>query len=206
MYNAHDNEDDVKLEPRPEFDEIQKVSFKSYHPFTNDLFDDKSIINLFQYFFKLFNTHYEPVYIVNMLRQYFIDNKINPSNTFKQLIHHKDQIYFSSMIGYFYQFRIGTDISYRFAIKFYSRSNLQVKKSLSNSNLFSELIENNWIIGKISLAYLYFYGIGVKKDIDKAFLLYNEVAKNNYGLGQYFVGKCFEEGYGVEKNNKKAFE
>ncbi|CAG8590271.1 13421_t:CDS:2 [Gigaspora rosea] len=42
-------------------------------------------------------------------------------------------------------------------------------------------------------AYLYFYGFGVKEDLEKAFILYNEAAENNYGLGQYFVGKCFEE-------------
>ncbi|KAF0479090.1 kinase-like protein [Gigaspora margarita] len=134
--------------------------------FIEDLSDDEFILNLFKYFIKIYNEHYEPVYIVNLLRQYFKDNNKKSFEIFNQLIHHRKQIYFTSMIGYFYQFGIA----------------------------------------KISLAYLYFYGFGVKEDMEKAFILYNEAAENNYGLGQYFVGKCFEEGYGIEKNINEAFD
>ncbi|CAG8758669.1 24979_t:CDS:2 [Cetraspora pellucida] len=183
-------------------EEIQKAltnSYNSYIPFKSN---DGFILNLFHYFIKLFNIHYETAYVVNTLRQYFIDNNADPLNTFNKLIHHQNQSYFTSIIGYFYQFGIGTEISYRLASKFYSRSNIQDKKtsySLNNSDslFFNDFIENNYNIGKISLAYLYFYGIGVKEDNQKAFLLCNETIKNNYGLGQYLVGKCFEEGYDV---------
>ncbi|CAG8764746.1 19967_t:CDS:2, partial [Racocetra persica] len=60
------------------------------------------------------------------------DNNTNPLDTFNQLIHHQNQSYFTSIIGYFYQFGIGTEISYRLANKFYSRSNFHDVKT-SNS-------------------------------------------------------------------------
>ncbi|KAF0556233.1 hypothetical protein F8M41_015994 [Gigaspora margarita] len=167
MFNIQGEVNDIKGES----EEIQKASnislesYELYLPFTNG---DVFILNLFLYFIKLFNVHYEPTYIVNTLRQCFKDNNTNPFDVFNQLIHHQNQSYFTSIIGYFYQFGIGTEISYRLANKFYKRSTIQeIKTKKPDLQLINELIKSNQNIGKISIAYLYFYGIGVKEDLQR---------------------------------------
>ncbi|CAG8743748.1 6337_t:CDS:2, partial [Gigaspora rosea] len=155
-FNVQEKVNDIKRELKSESKmDIEKESYGLYIPFTND---DEFILKLFNYFIKLFHIHYEPAYIVNTLRQYFKDNNANPLDIFNQLIHHQNQSYFTSIIGYLYQFGIGTEISYRLANKFYTRSIIQELKT-SNSDLpfINELIENNQNIGKISLACLYLF-------------------------------------------------
>ncbi|CAG8476188.1 5257_t:CDS:2 [Scutellospora calospora] len=105
--NVRKKGDDMKLESE---EDIRKASFESYEShFADNFSDDEFILNLSNCFYKLFNTHYEPAYVVNLLRQYFKDNNTDPKDTFNQLIKHRNQLYFTSMIGYFYQFGIGTE-------------------------------------------------------------------------------------------------
>ncbi|CAG8706925.1 30766_t:CDS:2, partial [Racocetra persica] len=108
----NDKKIESKLKSEVETQTASKSLFEScelHLLYPDDSLDDEFILNLFKYFFKIFNTHYEPVYVVNLLRQYFKDNNKNPLDIFNQLIHHRNQNYFTSMIGYFYQFGIGTD-------------------------------------------------------------------------------------------------
>ncbi|CAG8509246.1 22582_t:CDS:2 [Gigaspora rosea] len=132
-FNFEDFNSDEISENSPNFYSIETKPNISYLKNCDDC-----ILNLFNHFFKLFNNHHTPVYVVNILKQYFKDNNINPVNIFQELINNQCQI---------------------------------------------------------SLAYLYFSGIGVEEDIRLAYLLYYDAAINHFGLAQYFVGHCFENVY-----------
>ncbi|CAG8470422.1 14012_t:CDS:2 [Cetraspora pellucida] len=180
--------------------EILKDSKKLSNPiFSLENCDNMILLNLFNHFFEIFNKHYAPVYVVNMLKQYFKDYNLNPVDIFQKLINLQCISFFTSLIGYFGQFGIGTDVNYQLAISSYihaSKFILNTSTSTSCDVLLCNLVRNNRFISQISLAYLYFSGIGVKEDINLAFSLYNDAAINNFGLAQFFVGQCFENGYG----------
>ena len=55
------------------------------------------------------------------------------------------------------------------------------------------------------LGYCYEYGIGVKKDVNKAFIHYQKSAEMNNPNGIYQVGYCYYLGIGVEIDMHKAF-
>ncbi|CAG8673143.1 9027_t:CDS:1, partial [Scutellospora calospora] len=83
-----------------------KIFQKSLSIEFNNSFNDKFILDLFYYFYDLYNSHFMTGYVANMLKQYFKDNKVDPIEVFNHLIHYKNQSYFTSMIGYLYQFGI----------------------------------------------------------------------------------------------------
>ncbi|CAG8718599.1 1271_t:CDS:1, partial [Racocetra persica] len=118
---------------------------------------DDDILNLFNHFFEIFNNHYAPVYVVNVLKQYFKDNNLNPVDIFHKLINLPCNSFFTSLIGYFGQFGIGTDVNYQLAISSYIHAS---KSSIQNTSscdvLLCNLVRNNRFIGQISLAYSYF--------------------------------------------------
>ncbi|CAG8647961.1 11457_t:CDS:2 [Gigaspora margarita] len=154
-FNSDDFNSDEILENSENFHSIESKPNITYLKNCDDC-----ILNLFNHFFKLFNNHHTPVYVVNILKQYFKDNNINPVNIFQKLINHQCNAFFTSMIGYFGQFGI---------------------------------VKNNRFLGQISLAYLYFSGIGIEENIRLAYLLYYDAAINNFELGalEYdHFGKC----------------
>ncbi|GES81546.1 kinase-like domain-containing protein [Rhizophagus clarus] len=54
--------------------------------------------------------------------------------------------------------------------------------------------------------FLYYNGIILRRDEDKAFGLFLKASKENYPIAQVYLGKCYENGNGIEKNDSKAFE
>ncbi|RIB15198.1 kinase-like domain-containing protein [Gigaspora rosea] len=59
--------------------------------------------------------------------------------------------------------------------------------------------------GILRLGYCYEYGIGVKKDENKAFIHYQKSSNLNNSNGMYHVGHCYYLGIGVKINKNKAF-
>lgn len=56
------------------------------------------------------------------------------------------------------------------------------------------------------IAELYAKGLGVKKDLKKAFALYQLAAAQGYAPAQTQLGVCFIEGFGVDKDEQEAIK
>ncbi|GES81544.1 kinase-like domain-containing protein [Rhizophagus clarus] len=75
-------------------------------------------------------------------------------------------------------------------------------------NKISDWLIKNQISSKYIFfrGFLYYSGIIVKKNEDKAFGLFSKASKDNYSIAQIYLGKCYENGNGIEKDDSKAFE
>ena len=54
------------------------------------------------------------------------------------------------------------------------------------------------------LGYNYQHGIGIKKNVNKAFIYYQKSAELGNADGLFNLGYCYQHGFGVKKNEKKA--
>ncbi|CAG8516956.1 45146_t:CDS:2 [Gigaspora margarita] len=157
--------------------------------------------DIFQLFIDQFNITANSSQTVSKLNQYFENNQINPIIIFDQLT---DQDYNSSMIGYFYEHGIGTEIDYYKAFELYNNSsNNDIKNIVSNPLddllLMNSFKVNNLIIGKTLLGLLYSNGRGVAINKSIAFKLFLEVVEIGSGIGEYYVGTFLN-------NENKSFE
>ncbi|CAG8695933.1 20638_t:CDS:2, partial [Gigaspora margarita] len=111
--------------------------------------------NLLQLFITLFNTTTNSMQIINGLFNHFEIHQIDPSFIFNQFAY---QYYNFSMIGYFHEHGIGTDVDYNKAFWMYKLSseidikNI-LKNNLNNLSLLDNFNVNNYIIGKFLLDY-----------------------------------------------------
>lgn len=55
-------------------------------------------------------------------------------------------------------------------------------------------------------AICYKYGIGISKNLSKAFEYYQKSADLGNSIAMHNLGQCYEEGTGVESDEQKAFE
>ncbi|RIB27581.1 hypothetical protein C2G38_2012042 [Gigaspora rosea] len=172
--------------------------------------DQHSLLQaLLQLFITLFNTTTNSIQIINNLFNYFEVHQIDPSLIFNQLAY---QDYNFSMIGYFHEHGIGTDVDYHKAFWMYKLSSeIDVKNifknNLDNLSLLDNFNINNYIIGKISLGLLYSVGKGVNMDKPLAFKLFLDTAEIGFNIGQYYVASCYLcDDYVVEKDYTKSFE
>ncbi|RIB13964.1 hypothetical protein C2G38_2018823, partial [Gigaspora rosea] len=61
------------------------------------------------------------------------------------------------------------------------------------------------VLGTFNVGRCYQNGIGVKKDVHKAFIYYKKSAEMDDSSGAYNVGNCYLHRIGVEKDEHKAF-
>jgi len=66
--------------------------------------------------------------------------------------------------------------------------------------------EKNDVSAQVALGYMYFKGIGVEKDTQKAFAYYMSASLNGSSLASYCVAMMYKLGAGVEKNIEKYRE
>ncbi|RHZ89552.1 hypothetical protein Glove_13g42 [Diversispora epigaea] len=93
------------------------------------------------------------------------------------------------------------------AFKFFNlAANEIIDTSTSNFSPLKKLHNINKEISTISLADMYFDGLGVEKDTKKAFRIYSKVADEGSFNALNAVAYCYDNGFGVEKNEEKAFE
>ncbi|KAF0511327.1 calmodulin-dependent protein kinase [Gigaspora margarita] len=116
--------------------------------------------------------HLNKIVIVEEFEEYAMEEDgSNPSFIFNQFAY---QYYNFSMIGYFHEHGIGTDVDYNKAFWMYKLSseidikNI-LKNNLNNLSLLDNFNVNNYIIGKISLGLLYSVRKGVDMDKPLAF-------------------------------------
>ncbi|RHZ75208.1 hypothetical protein Glove_216g129 [Diversispora epigaea] len=167
----------------------------------------QTIIKLLDFFIDQFNKQHTDR-VSNVIKNYIKRSNINPVKIFHHLIqlqHHEPYfLYFSSMIGFFYQYGIGTFIDYQLAFKMYSISaNQEIDLSKMNLNYY---VMNNKFIGQISLGIMYTFGNGIQKDTKKAFRIFIKSAKEGSVKALSCIGFCFYTGNGVNKDERKAFK
>ncbi|RHZ60872.1 hypothetical protein Glove_350g58 [Diversispora epigaea] len=142
-----------------------------------------------------------------LVKNYIREHEKNPVEILFEMIRHPSEHLFTSLIGFFYRYGIGTVVDNQMAIKFFNlAANEIVDTSSSNSLPFMKLYNINKEIGAIFLADMYFHGLGVEQDTKKAFQIYSNVADKGSNIALNSMAYCYDKGFGVEKNEEKAFE
>ncbi|RHZ81690.1 hypothetical protein Glove_117g195 [Diversispora epigaea] len=184
-------------------------SFEEEIPSSNSItksndYDVILIKKLFEYFinvFKIQSKEMRPVMIKNYVREY----NLNPVKILHKLIRYPSHYWFTSLIGFFYQYGIGTVKNHQMAFSFFNlASNERIDMKNISSNLSLRKFYNiNKEIGIIYLAHMYIYGIGVEKDLKKGFQIYSKVADEGSNIALTCMAYSYYEGHGVEKNEKR---
>mgnify|MGYP005848216583 CR=1 FL=1 len=71
---------------------------------------------------------------------------------------------------------------------------------------FRALHEADEILGYLGLAKLFLFGLGIKKDYDRAIDHLEIASSRNNSEAKYLIGEMYRHGYGVEKDYNKAKE
>lgn len=67
-----------------------------------------------------------------------------------------------------------------------------------------ELAEKGYPLAECQIGYFYLEGLGVQKDLEKAFYWTERAANHGDRDGQYNLGLFYEDGIGVERDLEKA--
>ncbi|RHZ61002.1 hypothetical protein Glove_350g121 [Diversispora epigaea] len=164
----------------------------------------KKFFEFFINMFKIQSLEMRPIMIKNYVREH----NLNSVKILHKMIRYSSHYWFTSLIGFFYQYGIGTVIDNQMAFKFF---NLAANERLYMKNISSNLslrkfFNINKEIGTIYLAHKYLYGIGVEKDLKKSYQIYSIVANEGSNIALNCMAHCYFNGFGVEKNDEKAFE
>ncbi|RHZ87354.1 hypothetical protein Glove_37g97 [Diversispora epigaea] len=170
---------------------------------------NKSINDLFEFFIDLYEkqtSKMQPIMIKNYIRE---RNK-NPVKVLYEMIKHPSYYWFTSLIGFFYLYGIGTVIDSKMAFEFFSLATNEITDmrnvSFTNPSSTKKLYEINKEIGFIYLANLYLDGQGVEKNMKKAFQIYSKVADQGSLIALNKVAYSYGNGFGIEKNEETAFK
>jgi TPR repeat protein len=80
---------------------------------------------------------------------------------------------------------------------------IDIEKKIGDSNIFQFAKRGN-PVAQYDLAWRYKKGIGVPRNLRKAFNLFHSSALKNYAPAQYQLGLAFREGLGVRENQELA--
>ncbi|RHZ75047.1 hypothetical protein Glove_217g3 [Diversispora epigaea] len=191
---------DVKLENLNKQNEI-----KFDPPFVDVMTEDKGFINdLFEFFIDISINqmlNMQPTMIKNYIREH----KKNPVEILHEMIRHPSYNLFTSLIGFFYQNGIGTVVDNQMAFKFFNLAANEIIDTFS-SNSLRKLYNLSKEISTTLIADMYFDGLGVEKNTNKAFQIYSKAADEGFHIALNCMAYCYGNGYGVEKNEEKAFK
>ncbi|RHZ81725.1 hypothetical protein Glove_117g128 [Diversispora epigaea] len=185
----------------------EEPEIKSYSPF----FDVTTEVNvfikdLFELLIDLFDRQprdIRPITIKNYIREH----KKNPVEILSKMISHESYYLFTSLIGFFYQYGIGTVADYQMALKFFNLAfNQIIDTASSDSSPLRKLYNINKEIGIFSIAYMYLDGLYFEKDAKKAFQIYYKLADEGSNIALNSMAYCYDNGFGIEKNEEKALE
>ncbi|RHZ77878.1 hypothetical protein Glove_169g47 [Diversispora epigaea] len=184
-----------------------EIQFDSFVDGTTEV--NVFINDLFEFFIDLLkkqNPKIRPI----MIKKYIRECNKHPVKVLYEMINHQSYYWFTSLIGFFYMYGVGTVNDNKMAYKFFSLAANQVidiKNASPNSLLLQKKLHNiNKEIGSIYLVTMYLKGMGVRKDMKKAFRICSNVADEGSVVALNYLALIYENGFGVEKNDEKAFE
>ncbi|CAB4489044.1 unnamed protein product [Rhizophagus irregularis] len=150
------------------------------------------------------------------------NNNKEPEKVLKMMINHKvSKYWFTSFMGFFYQFGIGCELDKGKSVELYLLAignNSEIKNDSLNEDFdfdqlnydkdtFNYLTNKNIIIGKYLLSIFYYKDIILDINYKRNKLLSLEIlTKNNDLEAQYNLAVCYQSGDGVKSNYRKAFE
>ncbi|RHZ66078.1 hypothetical protein Glove_309g49 [Diversispora epigaea] len=139
-----------------------------------------------------------------MMENYIKEHKKNPVEVLYEMISHPSHSWFTSMIGFFYLNGIGTVTDNQMAFKFFNKAaNEMLDASSSNSPSLMKLYNANKGFGAISLADMHLAGIGIEKDMKKAYQVYSKLSNEGSFIALIELADCYRYGFGVEKYEEK---
>ncbi|GBB90109.1 hypothetical protein RclHR1_00170013 [Rhizophagus clarus] len=119
--------------------------------------------------------------------------------------HKKNELWFSSIIGYFYQNGISCNVDKNKAFELYlSAVNLHLLED--NDNELTILKNININIGKYLLTWFYYKVIILNKINTRNLNKYLKSAIKGDSMAQYNLGYCYQHGQGIAQDYIKAFE
>ncbi|RHZ45478.1 hypothetical protein Glove_673g25 [Diversispora epigaea] len=166
---------------------------------------DEFLFNLFDFFYNTLESQHLDL-IKFIIKKYLKEINKNPAMLLYQLIKYPHRIYFTSLIGFLYQYGIGTSVDYQLALEYYLQAiNEIIISSNKNSSVFpiEFLIRNNKSSGLILLGNLYLEGRGVKKNIHKAFHLFTKCAEEGSSRALVLIGFCYENNKIIAENKRR---
>src|SRR5436305_9225341 len=148
----------------------------------------------------------------NTLRKW-IKNTSKKTKTILELMQ-KNEFWFSSIIGFFYQYGIGCDVDKNTSLRLYLSAVNNEKtsnKKFTNSRLLNDdefdIMQNiNIIIGKYLLSLFYYKDIILENKLDDFIIKYLKSSRKGDPINQYNLGYCYQYGQRISKDFKKAFE
>ncbi|CAG8643642.1 17465_t:CDS:2 [Gigaspora margarita] len=156
------------------------------------------------------NDNHQFLYNLNQLFIYQFNKQgvstySNPKEVFNQICYYEFKNYFTSIIGFFYEYGIGTSVNHKKALNMYRQAaendGLTFIDPLNKQGhlLTEKLFKKNQIIGLISLGTFYLYEkAGLIDDKQKAFQLFLESVAKGSKLGKCYVGDCYYYGHGLK--------
>ncbi|CAB4393339.1 unnamed protein product [Rhizophagus irregularis] len=196
--------------------------------------DENFLINILKDFYRKIietkNFNNFEIISIEWIKNEILNNKKNSIKILKLMQNHKESNnWFTSLIGFFYQFGIGCNINKNKAKESYFLAlNNETEKDFLNENFDKlHLIENvdtlkneNIIIGKYLLSLFYYKDIildvegfkynqnkkNIKNDDQNEIIKLLKLAKNGDIKAQYNLAICYQNGNGIETNHKKAFK
>ncbi|KAF0405445.1 kinase-like protein [Gigaspora margarita] len=133
---------------------LKNTSIKCYYD------EQKFLYNLNQLFITQFNiqgiSKNTTCSIIYQLKRYINEHNKTLGDVFNQYFNNKHRHYFTSIIGFFYEYGIGTVINYSMAYDMYNQAAKDIyfmvtSNELNNSLLTGNLLKENQCIGLISL-------------------------------------------------------
>ncbi|RIB20948.1 hypothetical protein C2G38_2244237 [Gigaspora rosea] len=178
--------------------------FASSNPKVQDYFSNeyKFIYDLNQFFITQFNIQggleKSKNSIAYNINQYLNDNNKNHNEIFDQYYNNYYKYCFTSIIGFIYEYGIGTTIDFHKAFEIYNQASDEVYftanyplKDLDHFLQVNYLMKENRTIGLISLGLLYMDGKGITVNQQKALKLFLKSVSMGSNLGKCFVGNYF---------------
>ncbi|RHZ73570.1 hypothetical protein Glove_230g24 [Diversispora epigaea] len=158
----------------------------------------KKLFEFFIYISKNQHYHLRPI----MIRNYIREHNLNPVKLLHTMIRYPSNYWFTSLIGYFYQFGIGTVFDDQMALKFFNlaANEKSYMENVSSNLSLRKFYKINKEIGIIRLS------IVVEKDLKKAFRIYSKITDEGSNMALNSMAYCYYKGLGVEKNEEKAYE
>ncbi|CAB4485379.1 unnamed protein product [Rhizophagus irregularis] len=154
-----------------------------------------------------------------------INEHLSSKYLLEMMLNHKNQNYFTNLIGYFYENGIGCDkMDFMKAFEYYLKGSVDddyyfdIKQKSFNSNFYNinKYDKNSFIslkiilisIGQYFLGLFYYKGINdsIEQDFEKAFEWISKSSENGNLVAQCMLGYFYEHGIGTPENETKAFE
>ncbi|CAB4481150.1 unnamed protein product [Rhizophagus irregularis] len=164
---------------------------------------------------KIIDTNNYPFTFENILIEWIKNIDKNTNLILKLMQNHKEsKLWFSSIIGFFYQYGIGCIIDKNKALEFYllainNKENNIIYQNFTNLCSLEDEFDDNILqninvnIGKYLLSMFYYKDIILDK-INLNKLECSESARKGDPIAQYNLGSCYQHGNGVIKDYNKA--